>query len=73
MGAIHGLFCLGCCWALMGLLFFGGVMSLLWIAAITAFVLAEKILPFGAGSGRLAGFGMIVAGAGMLLLRLGPA
>ena len=70
MGLVHGAFCLGCCWALMGLLFFGGVMSLLWIAAITAFVLAEKILPFGAGSGRLAGFGMIAVGAGMLLLQL---
>jgi predicted metal-binding membrane protein len=47
----------------MGLLFFGGVMNLLWIAAITLFVLLEKVLPFGAGGGRLAGIGMILAGA----------
>jgi len=45
MGVRHGLFCLGCCWALMALLFAGGVMNLAWIAAITAFVLAEKLLP----------------------------
>jgi predicted metal-binding membrane protein len=35
MGLEHGAYCLGCCWILMGLLFFGGVMSLLWIAGIT--------------------------------------
>ena len=63
MGIEHGAYCLGCCWILMCLLFFGGVMNLLWIAAITAFVLLEKVLPFGAGGGRLAGIGMILAGA----------
>lgn len=45
MGAHHGLFCVGCCWALMALLFAGGVMNLLWVAAIAAFVLVEKALP----------------------------
>jgi predicted metal-binding membrane protein len=65
MGFIHGAYCLGCCWALMGLLFFGGVMSLLWIAAITFFVLAEKVLPGGARGGRLAGFGLIALGLGV--------
>ncbi len=45
MGVRHGLFCLGCCWALMVLLFAGGVMNLAWIAAITVFVLLEKVLP----------------------------
>ena len=49
MGLEHGAFCLGCCWVLMGLLFFGGVMNLVWIAGITLFVLLEKVLPFGAG------------------------
>lgn len=62
MGVVHGAYCLGCCWILMGLLFFGGVMNLLWIAAITLFVLLEKVLPFGAGGGRLAGIGMILSG-----------
>jgi predicted metal-binding membrane protein len=65
MGVVHGAFCLGCCWALMGLLFFGGVMNLLWIAAITAFVLAEKLLPAGRGTARWSGFAMIVAGGFM--------
>ena len=42
MGLAHGLYCLGCCWLLMGLLFFGGVMNLIWVAAIAAFILLEK-------------------------------
>lgn len=63
MGVFHGGFCLGCCWVLMGLLFFGGVMNLLWIAAITLFVLLEKVAPFGAGGGRLAGVAMMLFGA----------
>ena len=42
MGLSHGVYCLGCCWVLMSLLFVGGVMNLLWIAAITLFVLLEK-------------------------------
>jgi predicted metal-binding membrane protein len=67
MGIEHGAYCLGCCWVLMGLLFFGGVMNLLWIAAITLFVLLEKVLPYGAGGGRWAGIGMILAGALVLL------
>jgi len=44
MGAHHGLYCLGCCWALMLLLFVGGVMNLLWVAAITALVLVERLV-----------------------------
>ena len=62
MGTIHGGFCLGCCWALMLLLFVGGVMNLLWIAAITAFVLTEKLLP-AARASRWAAGAMILAGA----------
>jgi len=68
MGAIHGVFCLGCCWALMGLLFFGGVMNLLWIAAITLFVLGEKLLPAGRRTARWSGAAMILA-AGLLAAR----
>ena len=47
MGLRHGLFCLGCCWVLMALLFVGGVMNLAWVAAIAAFVLIEKLVPAG--------------------------
>jgi len=69
MGLEHGAYCLGCCWVLMGLLFVGGVMNLLWIAAIALFVLVEKLVPHGAGGGRLAGIAMIAAGA-IVLVRL---
>jgi predicted metal-binding membrane protein len=63
MGLRLGTFCVGCCWILMGLLFVGGVMNLLWIAAIAIFVLLEKTIPFGDVSGRFAGAAMIVVGA----------
>jgi len=63
MGIAHGTFCLGCCWALMCVLFVVGVMNLLWVAAITIFVLVEKIGPAGAIVARAAGVVMIVAGA----------
>ncbi len=62
LGAIHGAFCIGCCWVLMGLLFLGGVMNLLWIAAIAIFVLIEKLAPAGRQAGRISGFGLIAAG-----------
>ncbi len=45
LGTIHGLFCLGCCWALMLLLFVGGVMNLAWVALLAAMVFAEKLAP----------------------------
>lgn len=52
MGLSHGSYCLGCCWSLMLLLFVGGVMNLLCVAAITAFVLIEKAAPGGRTIGR---------------------
>jgi predicted metal-binding membrane protein len=70
MGLVHGSYCLGCCWLLMCLLFFGGVMNLLWVAGLTLFVLLEKLLPRGARLGRLAGALLIVAGAAQLLPKL---
>lgn len=62
MGISHGAFCLGCCWVLMSLLFVGGVMNLLWIAAISLFVLLEKVMPFGDVSGRVMGLLMVASG-----------
>ena len=47
LGVDHGLYCVGCCWALMLLLFAGGVMNLWTIAALTLVVLVEKLAPFG--------------------------
>jgi len=62
MGISHGMFCIGCCWFLMLLLFVGGVMNILWIAAITVFVLLEKVIPLGDQGGRIIGALMIAAG-----------
>lgn len=67
MGLRHGWICIGCCWALMLLLFFGGVMNFWWIAAITLFVLLEKIAPLGAGGGKLSGAALIASGLAVLL------
>ena len=50
MGLEHGAYCLGCCWFLMALLFFGGVMNLYWIAGIGVFVLLEKTIRMATGS-----------------------
>ena len=66
MGLEHGAYCLGCCWILMCLLFFGGVMSLAWIGGLTLFVLLEKVLPLGATGGRVAGVGISACGLVML-------
>jgi len=63
LGFRHGLFCLGCCWAIMALLFVGGVMNLLWIALLSVYVLAEKLLPMGRNGGRYAGYVLLFAGA----------
>jgi predicted metal-binding membrane protein len=67
LGAKHGLYCIGCCWVLMALLFVGGVMNVLWIAALTMLVLAEKLLPAGRAVARIAGLGFAAAGFWMLL------
>jgi predicted metal-binding membrane protein len=67
MGLEHGWFCLGCCWALMLLLFVGGVMNLWWIAALTVFVLLEKLAPAGVQGGRLSGALLLLAGVVVLL------
>jgi predicted metal-binding membrane protein len=66
MGFDHGLYCLGCCWFLMALLFAAGTMSLLWMAAITAFVLAEKLFPAGQRIARVSGLAMIAFGLYLL-------
>ena len=60
MGLQHGKYCLGCCWVLMALLFVLGVMNLVWIAALAAFVLAEKVIPGGRKVSTVTG-GLLVA------------
>ncbi|MFZ3315126.1 MAG: DUF2182 domain-containing protein [Mycobacterium sp.] len=68
MGLRLGVYCVGCCWILMGLLFVGGVMNLLWIAAIAIFILLEKTIPFGEVGGRIAGVVTILVGGLSLAL-----
>jgi len=55
IGVRHGAYCVGCCWMLMALLFVGGVMNLVWIAALAILVLVEKLAPAGAVVGRASG------------------
>lgn len=61
MGVEHGAYCVGCCWALMALLFVGGIMNLLWIAGLSVLVLLEKVVPRGERIARAAGFACIAA------------
>jgi predicted metal-binding membrane protein len=67
MGLRHGTFCLGCCWALMTLLWALGVMNLLWIAALTGFVLIEKVAPAGQWVGRVTGILLVGWGAWIMV------
>jgi predicted metal-binding membrane protein len=66
MGFRHGIFCLGCCWALMTLLFVVGVMNLAWVGFLTLFILTEKIFPTGDRVSRVGG--AILIGLGAVLL-----
>lgn len=66
MGLLHGSFCLGCCWALMLLLFVGGVMNIWWILAITLYIAIEKLAPDGARLARPFGAALILAGLALL-------
>jgi predicted metal-binding membrane protein len=66
LGVSHGLFCLGCCWALMLLAFVFGVMSLAWMAVLMALVVAENVGRRGLALSRWAGVGLIVAGVASL-------
>jgi predicted metal-binding membrane protein len=70
MGLKHGAHCTGCCWVLMALLFVAGVMNMWWVAAITVFVLVEKIAPRGLWLGRIAGLGFAAWGASLIGSRL---
>ncbi len=68
MGLEHGAFCVGCCWALMLLLFVGGVMNLLWVALIAGFVLVEKLAPPSRTWGRwISGGALVTVGLAFLI------
>lgn len=67
MGVEHGVYCVGCCWSLMLLLFVGGVMNLVWIAGLAIVVLLEKLHRFGRWIARGAGCLMVLGGAYLLI------
>jgi predicted metal-binding membrane protein len=71
MGMRHGLYCVGCCWLLMTLLFVGGVMNLVWVALIAAYILVEKVVPARVWLSRISGIAAIAWGlwlvAGLVL------
>ena len=67
LGLSHGLYCLGCCAALMALLFVFGVMNLAWVALLAIVVLIEKVAPQGERVGRLAGVAALAVGVVMAL------
>ncbi|HXQ15757.1 MAG TPA: DUF2182 domain-containing protein [Caulobacteraceae bacterium] len=66
LGAIHGAYCVGCCWLLMALLFVVGVMNLVWIAALAGLVLIEKVVPRGEWVARIVG--VVLIGWGVVTL-----
>lgn len=68
MGVRHGAYCLGCCWALMCVLFAVGVMNLVWVAALTAIVLFEKMGPAYAIVVRVIGVAMVIGGMVMIAM-----
>ena len=70
LGARHGIYCIGCCWALMALLFVGGVMNVLWIAALAILVLLEKVAPAGRQIARIFGAGFLAGGLWLLATAL---
>lgn len=67
IGLVHGFYCVGCCWFLMGLLFFGGIMNLYWIVGIIIFVAIEKLHEKGIIFGKILGGGAIVSGIAFLI------
>jgi predicted metal-binding membrane protein len=70
MGVRHGVVCLGCCWALMLVLFAAGVMNLLWVALLAGWVLVEKVLPAGPRLARIGGAALLLLGAWDLVAAL---
>jgi predicted metal-binding membrane protein len=69
MGVSHGLHCIGCCWALMGLLFYGGVMELRWIVGLALYVAVEKLVPVGSRLSNFTGVALIGWGLWTLVYR----
>lgn len=67
LGLVHGLYCLGCCWMLMLLLFVGGVMNLAWVAALAAIVFIEKLAPPGWHASRVLAAALALGAAALII------
>jgi predicted metal-binding membrane protein len=67
MGVVHGAFCVGCCWALMLLLFTAGVMNLLWVAVLAVLVLVQKLLPYQRATTMVTGGAMLIVGVSLIV------
>ncbi len=70
MGLGHGAYCLGCCWGLMAILFFGGIMNLYWIVGLAVIVLLEKVMPIGRQLSYITGSLFLIWGAAYLYVAL---
>jgi len=70
MGLRHGAYCVGCCWALMLLMFVGGVMSLIWMGGLALFMLVEKVVADGRRFSRRSGVLLVAAGLSLTLSTL---
>ena len=70
LGLRHGTYCVGCCWALMALLFAGGVMNVLWIVLLALLILFEKVTSLGRSIAQLAGLVLIASGAWLLSMAM---
>lgn len=68
LGLEHGLYCIGCCWALMALALVVGMIDLLWMGLLMAVMIAETALPFGARLTRPLGIALLAAGAVLLVM-----
>jgi len=62
MGLEHGVYCLGCCWGLMLVLFVVGLMNVVGMVILAAIIFAEKVVPFGPLIGKLTAVGFVVLG-----------
>ena len=72
LGFRHGIYCIGCCWALMLLLFVGGIMNIVWIAGLAILVLLEKAMSDGRNVSRLVGLALIIAGISLIWDNFSP-
>jgi len=70
LGLRHGSYCVGCCWALMLLLFVGGVINMVWIAGLAILVLLEKVMSDGRNVSRLIGLALIIGGISLICQKL---